>query len=362
MTYIEEFEGFGVIEGHDWRDMKKVAFKPKAFGPRDVDIQIEACGICGSDVLCGAGRWGPLNFSPLVPGHEIIGKVIRIGAECQKDLSIGDRVGIGAQVGSCLECNRCKSGNEAHCPDIVVSFNGVYPDGHASQGGFASHIRVHEHFIAHIPENIPSHIAAPLMCGGITAYTPLLRKGIKKGQNVAVVGIGGIGHMCVVFAKAFGANVYAISRSSDKRKDTLKLGADHFFSTSDDSDWEKAIFDKIDLTIICSNSFSGIDMQKLVKVMKIGGSIVSVAEPDVTEPFDVRPLLFSGVTYEHSIIGSMAEMVQMLALVSEKSLKFCVETLPICEKNLTQVMKRMEAGDVRFRFTMTDYSDAFMQN
>lgn len=352
------FQGIAVVEGQDWKSPKKVTFDPKPFYSHDIDIQVEACGVCGSDIHCAAGHWGPRN-NPLIVGHEIIGRIVRVGNESDSGLKVGDRVGVGAQALSCLECDRCKNNNEPYCPKIIGTYNYPYEDGSVSQGGYASHVRVHEHFAVPIPDNIPSHLAAPLLCGGITVFSPLLRNGCGPNKKVGIVGIGGIGHMGVIFAKAMGAEVYAISRRSSKKEDALKLGADHFIATLDEPDWDTKYVDTLDLMVVCASSLTEIDFDRMAKLMKVGSSIVSISAPDASETLTLKPLGLLGVSIGNSLIGSPHEIKQLLKLVSENNIRIWVETLPIGEKGVSEAFQRMEKGDVRYRFTFVDYDKEF---
>lgn len=357
-NYPEEFQGFGIVDKDDWLHPKKINFKPKEFTPNSVDIKIECCGVCGSDIHCAKSDWSELSHGQVV-GHEIIGTVAKIGPDCNTGLKIGDRVGVGAQVFSCLDCDRCKNDNEPYCPKFVTTYSQPYEDGYISQGGYANYIRVHEHFAVPIPEEIPSELAAPLMCGGITVFSPLLRNGCGPGKKVGIVGIGGIGHMGVIFAKALGAEVWAFSRKNNKKEDALKLGADHYVATMEDEDWDKKLFDTFDLVVVCASSLTDIKIDRFVKVMKIGSSIISITAPSREEKLVLNPLGLLGVKIGNSGIGSVKEIKTMLDLVAKKNLKIWVETIPISEKGVNEAFERMESGDVRYRFTLVDYDKEF---
>ncbi|CCD26467.1 NAD(P)-dependent alcohol dehydrogenase NDAI_0H02940 [Naumovozyma dairenensis CBS 421] len=354
----EMFKGIGVLDHKDWKNPQRVEFPPKPFHDRDVDIKIECCGVCGSDIHAASGHWGDIE-KPLIVGHEIIGTVVKLGSKCENGLKLGDRVGMGAQCYSCLKCDRCLNNNESYCQHFVTTYGMNYPDGYASKGGYAEFVRVHEHFVIPIPENIPSHLAAPLMCGGNTIFSPLTRNGCGPGKKVGIMGIGGIGHMGLIFANALGAEVYAISRTSKKREDAKKLGAHHFIATKEEPDWGTKYFDTFDLIVVCASSLSDIDFNVVPKTMKIGGKIVSICVPDENEVLALKPFGLLGVSISNSHLGSVAEIKQMLKLVSEKNLKIWVETVPISVENVHKVFQRMEKGDVRYRFTFTDYDKEF---
>lgn len=358
MSPIEKFHGIGIVDPNNWKHPKRVSFDPKPFGPYDLDIKIEACGVCGSDIHCAASHWGDVPKNQVV-GHEIIGRIVTLGPKSHTGLKVGDRVGVGAQVYSCLDCDRCKSDNEPYCPRFVTTYSQAYQDGYISQGGYASHVRVHEHFVIPIPEEIPSHLAAPLLCGGITVFSPLLRNGCGPGKKVGIVGIGGIGHMGLIFAKAMGAEVYAISRSSAKKADAIELGADHFIATKEEPDWGSKYYDSLDLVVVCASSLTDVDFDVMPKIMKVGGRIVSIAAPSVDERLTLKPLGLLGVSISNSGIGSPKEIKILLDLVAKKGLKIWVETLSIGEEGVHEAFERMDKGDVRYRFTLVDYDKEF---
>ncbi|GME83770.1 unnamed protein product [Ambrosiozyma monospora] len=200
----EQFHAIG-IQSYDKDPIPKAfTYTPQQQRAYDVDVEIEACGICGSDMHAIKGNWGQ-HYLPLAVGHEIVGKVIKVGSSVQR-FKLGDRVGVGAECDSCGSCHRCKNDKQNNCRKHVDTYLGVYPEtGVTSQGGYADYVRVNEKFVFKIPEKLESNFAAPLLCGGITGFKPLLTAGVKKGTRVGVVGIGGIGHMTILFAKAMGA-------------------------------------------------------------------------------------------------------------------------------------------------------------
>ncbi|CCH58456.1 hypothetical protein TBLA_0A06640 [Henningerozyma blattae CBS 6284] len=357
MSYPEKFQGIAVVEREDWLNPKKVSYDPKTFGEQDIDIEIMACGVCGSDTHTAASRWGPCPNSQVV-GHEIIGKVVKIGSKCEDGLKIGQRVGVGAQVFSCLECQRCKNNNEQYCTNFVTTYTGIYPNGYIAQGGYASHIRVHEHFVIPIPDEIPTELAAPLMCGGATVFTPLLRNGCGPNKKVGIIGIGGIGHMGILLAKAMGAEVYAFSRGENKRADAMDLGADHYYATGTEG-WDKDLFNTLDLAVICASSLTDINLDQYIKIMKIGGSIQSISVPDVTEKLTLRPFQLVGITIGNSLIGTPQDIKTMLDIVVKNNVKIWIEKVPVGEKGVHEAWSRLEKGDVRYRFVLTDFEKEF---
>ncbi len=233
-----------------WTDLQVREFKPKTFEPEDVELAITHCGVCGSDVHTLTQGWGKSKL-PLVVGHEIVGTVTRVGDKV-KDFKPGDRVGVGAQRDSCMSCRACKDGYENYCPnsmDTYVRFlfslkpvsrcfelticaqNAVYPDGVVAQGGYSTAIRAHQQFVFPIPDEIESRDAASMFCAGLTVYSPLKTYGCGPGKKVGIMGIGGLGHYAVLWAKAMGAEVYAFTHDKSKIEDIKKMGADHIIDT-----------------------------------------------------------------------------------------------------------------------------------
>lgn len=202
-----------------------------------IDIAIEVCGICSSDVHTITGGWGDIH-TPLVSGHEIGGIIKRVGKGV-KGFKVGDRAVVGAQVDSCGKCRPCTDNNENYCPKQVDTYNAPTRDNEKkyTQGGYSTAIRAPEQFVFHVPENLPLEDAAPMACGGLTVFSPLVRHGTKKGSKVGVAGLGGLGHFAVMFAKALGAEVVVFSHQEDKRADAMKMGADDFVNTGNDG-WQ----------------------------------------------------------------------------------------------------------------------------
>ncbi|KAI1801244.1 GroES-like protein [Daldinia bambusicola] len=362
MPYPDEFEGFMITELGKYKDFKRQTFKPKVFGDNDIDIKIECCGVCGSDVHTVTGGWGDAP-TPLCVGHEIVGKAVKVGSKV-KDVKVGDRVGVGAQIWSCLKCTQCKSDNENYCPSQVDTYGAPYPkeadpNETLSQGGFSSHIRAHEYFVFPIPDSIPSHLAAPMLCAGLTVYSPLVRAGIGPGKKVAIVGLGGLGHFAVMFANALGAEVTVISHSPNKKDDALKLGAKHFVS-SGEKDWAKPLAFAFDFAINAADVTDQFDLGAYVSILKVGGRFHQVGLPDA--PFEgVTAQIFAanGSSLGANHIGSRPECLAMLKLAAEKKLFPTVETIPVSEKGCAEAIERVNKNDVRYRFTLVDYDKAF---
>lgn len=364
MSAPEVFKGYTVNGPENWATPKLNEFKAKPFLAHDVLVQIECCGICGSDCHTAQGNWGPHKREDLVVGHEIIGKVLKVGDDV-KDISEGQRVGIGAHSSSCGECKLCKSDNEQYCKKQIQTYNSVdYKAGdYITQGGYASHAIANKSHVFPIPESIPSEFAAPLMCAGLTVFSPLFRNlnGDGKGKLVGIVGIGGLGHLGIQFAKALGAKVVAISRSSSKKQEALDFGADEFVATSEETEWYQNYPKDFDLILNCASSFTDLNIDSFLSVVKLGGNICNVGAPALTElmQFHSYQLCFENVSVSGSLVGSKKEAVAMLDLCAKNEIYPKIEKVALNEQNLSQALKRAEKSDVRYRFVLTDFDKAF---
>ncbi|ODQ80981.1 hypothetical protein BABINDRAFT_160405 [Babjeviella inositovora NRRL Y-12698] len=359
MVYPDTFQGYAIHDTQKWSEAKLIDFVPKTFESHDIDIEIQACGVCGSDVHQTAEGWGKNKVSPLVVGHEIIGKIVRVGAEVDTSkFKLGDRVGVGAQVWACLKCDVCKSGNETYCPQWVDTYNDIYPNGEFSHGGYASHIRVHEYFVFRIPASLDTNTTAPLLCAGITVYSPMKRFGVAKGKKVGVVGIGGLGHAAIMLGKAMGAEVYAFSRNDKKKEDALKLGADHYITTEKEG-WNEAYKYKLDVVICTADSVEGFDLNAYLSTLNINAVWVNVGLPD--DDYKVSPFSFikNGCLMGSTHLGSRHEMEEMLELAAAHNVKCWVEEVPISEEGVKQGLEKCMFNHVRYRTTLTNYDQAF---
>lgn len=360
--YPETFEAVGVHDYDDWLNPKKFEFKPQEFRDYDVDVEIMACGVCGSDIHAASGNWGR-PYAPVAVGHEIVGKIVKIGPNAKEGLKLGDRVGIGAQCDSDGTCIACERNLDSNCRSMVGTYFGTYPEsGVNTIGGNASHIRLNSKFAFKIPDSLETEFVAPLLCGGITGFSPLLQAKVGKGTKVGISGIGGIGHMTVLFAKALGAEVYAISRSNSKEKLAKELGADHFCAT-DDEDYVEKYADTIDVLINTSSSFKGSSFDKTLKMIRPRGKLIFITAPPADENLELPPmaLLMNNLSVQGSGIGPVDEIQYMLDFAAEHNIKPWVETVDISEENLGKTWKRAEEGDVKFRFTMVGYDKFFKQ-
>lgn len=363
ITVPDKFKGFAVNSGKEWDKPKLVEFDRKKILPTDVVLENICCGLCGTDVHTVRENWGPYGRKDLVVGHEIVGKVIAIGTEVT-DFKIGDRVGVGACSTSCNSCRRCTTDNEQYCSKSVSTYNDVdtFSDGYVTQGGYASHSIANQQFCFLIPDKLDSVVAAPLMCAGLTVYSPLVRN-INKLTNpvVGIIGIGGLGHLALQFANALGAKVYAFSRSSSKMKEAKQLGAHEFIATQENDSWSDDYEDTFDFILNCASSATGTVLEQYLKTLKVDGKYISVGLPPVGEKFEFHPFTFLGnaSAFSSSLLGSKKEANEMLELCAEKGIKPLVEEVPINEKSCGEALKRCNDGDVRYRFVFTEFDKAF---
>ncbi|KAK3074654.1 hypothetical protein LTR53_002732 [Teratosphaeriaceae sp. CCFEE 6253] len=333
-----------------WGEFPKV----KPFEETDVDIQITHCGICGSDLHTLSSGWGPTPY-PCCVGHEIVGKAVRVGSKVEKGIKVGDRVGVGAQNASCLkpDCEECAAGLENHCQNMVTTFADSFPDGSQSYGGYADYHRCHSHFVLKIPDAIPSEEAAPMLCGGVTLYSPLKNNGCGPGKKVGIVGVGGLGHFGVLWAKALGADkVVGISRSNAKKADVLALGADAYIATSEDKDWATTHARSLDL-IVCTVSSPHMPLMDYLQLLKTKGTFIQVGAPEDKLP-DMNAFAFiaKGVKFGGSAIGPPWQIEEMLNFAAEKGIHPWINKYPMSEAN--QAIKDFEAGKAKFRITLVN--------
>lgn len=326
--------------------------QPFEFGRRelradDVHVKIMYCGVCHSDIHQARDEWGG-SIYPMVPGHEIIGEVVAVGPDV-KNFKKGDRVGVGVMVDSCCSCKNCKRDMEQYCVEgMTGTYNTMERDGVTiSQGGYSSQIVVKERFVLHVSEKLDPAAAAPLLCAGITTYSPLKFANVKAGQKVGVIGLGGLGHMGVKFAASFGAEVTVISTSLSKKDDAQRLGAKHFLLSTDPAQMEKhkGYFDVILDTVSANHDYS-----PFLDLLDLEGKLLVVGLPE-EEPA-VSP--FSLITNRRSIIGSMIggtkETQEMLDYCAEHNIVSDVEVIPI--HYINDAYTRMIKQDVKYRFVI----------
>ena len=314
--------------------------------PLDVLIEIQYAGICHSDIHTARGEWGPVQY-PLVPGHEIAGIVTQVGSDVTK-FSVGDRVGVGCMVDSCGECHNCREGEEQYClKGNTGTYAAVDRYGQYTQGGYSTHIVVTEGFVVRIPDSIGLDVAAPLLCAGITTYSPLRHWGITPGKKVAVVGLGGLGHMAVKLAHAMGAEVTVLSQTLKKKEDGLRLGAGHYYATSDPETFARLAgsFDLIVNTVSAK-----VDVSAYLSLLAVDGTLVNVGAPPEPLSLNVFSLIGRRRSFAGSMIGGIRETQEMLDFCAEHHIAPEIELISAAQ--IDEAWERVLASDVRYRFVI----------
>ena len=274
-----------------------------------------------------------------------------------KSIKVGDRVGVGAQNNSCLrpDCEECAAGLENHCSRQVGTYNSKHYDGSKTYGGYANYHRAPSHFVFKIPDEIPSADAAPMLCGGVTVFAPLIHNDCGPGKKVGIVGVGGLGHFGILYGKALGADrVVAISRTAAKKADAMKMGADAYIATDEDKDWHKKNFGSLDL-IICTVSSEKMPLQRYLMLLRTHGNFIQVGAPEDRLPaFNAFALIAKGAKLGGSAIGSPKDIEKMLALTAEKKVKPWIQERPMRDAN--QATVDMDAGKARYRYCLVNDS------
>ncbi|XP_057978995.1 probable mannitol dehydrogenase [Malania oleifera] len=322
-------------------------FSRRATGEKDVTFKVLYCGICHSDLHSLRNDWGNAKY-PLLPGHEIVGIVTEVGNKVQK-VKTGDKVGVGCMVGSCHSCDNCKHDLENYCPKMILTYATTYYDGTATYGGYSNMMVADEHFVVRIPENMPLDGGAPLLCAGITVYSPLKYYGLDKpGMHVGVVGLGGLGHVAVKFAKAFGVKVTVISTTPNKKNEAMEhLGADSFL-VSRDQDQMTAAMSTMDGII---DTVSAVHpLMPLLGLLKSNGKLVMVGLPDRPLELPAFPLVMGRKQVAGSCIGGMKETQEMIDFAAKHNITTDIEVIPMDYVNIA--MERLAKGDVRYRFVI----------
>ena len=321
-------------------------FERRDVGPHDVQIEILFCGVCHTDLHQIRNDWAPGIF-PMVPGHEIVGRITQVGTEAKK-FKPGDRAGVGVMVDSCQHCDDCHHNQEQFCQvSPVQTYNSLGHDGAPTYGGFSNNIVVPENFVHRIADHLDLAAVAPLLCAGITTYSPLRKWQVGPGHRLAVVGLGGLGHMAVKFGVAFGAEVTVLSTSEAKRDAALALGAHHFVVTTDAGQVAaaKGSFDFI-LDTVSANH----DLSLYLSLLRTNGTHICVGIP--TEPYQLPAfsLLAGNKVVAGSGAGGLAETQEMLDYCAEHNLVSDIELIDI--QAIHPAFDRMEKGDVRYRFVI----------
>ena len=322
------------------------AIDRRAPGPRDVQIDIAYCGVCHSDLHQARGDWGGEIF-PMVPGHEIVGHVSAVGGEVSR-YKVGDAVGVGCFVDSCRTCAQCRAGEEQFCSEgMTLTYNGrERGTGAPTYGGYSTRVVVDQDYVLRIPDGMPLDAAAPLLCAGITTYSPLRHFGAKPGDRVAVVGLGGLGHMAVKLAAAMGCEVTVLSTHESKRKDATALGAHDFAATGDGSVFQSHAerFDLIIDTVSAQHDYNA-----YLGLLKVDGTMVLLGIPGPS-PLSAFPLVWRRRKLAGSLIGGIAETQEMLDFCAQHGIASDIELIDI--DAIDTAYERMLKGDVRYRFVI----------
>ncbi|WP_349958618.1 NAD(P)-dependent alcohol dehydrogenase [Rhizobium sp. ZPR3] len=312
----------------------------------DVAISVKYCGVCHSDIHQARNEWGFSKY-PMVPGHEVAGIVTAVGSKVTK-FKVGDRVGVGCFVDSCTTCATRDPDYEHYMPGLVQTYNDVEADGKTPTfGGYSDSIVVKEGYVLSFPDNIPLDAGAPLLCAGITLYSPLRHWKAGSGKKVAIVGMGGLGHMGVKLAHAMGAEVTVLSQSLSKKEDGLKLGADHYYATSDAETFTK-LAGSFDL--ILNTVGTAIDWNAYLNLLKYDGSMVLLGVPEHAVPVHAFSLIPGRRSLSGSMIGSIKETQEMLDFCGEHNIVSEIEKISI--QQINEAYERVLKSDVRYRFVI----------
>ncbi|XP_044489110.1 8-hydroxygeraniol dehydrogenase-like [Mangifera indica] len=322
-------------------------FSRRETGDEDVRFKVLYCGICHSDLHSIKNEWGNSTY-PLLPGHEIVGVVTEVGSKVKK-VKVGDKVGVGCMVGACHSCESCVNNLENYCSKMLFTYNSIYTDGTIIYGGYSDHMVANQRYIVVFPDGMPLDAGAPLLCAGITVYSPLKYFGLAEpGKHIGVVGLGGLGHVAVKFAKAFGAKVTVISTSPSKMKEALEhLGADSFLVSRDPEKMQAATgtLDGIIDTVSAVHP-----IMPLLSLLNSNGKLIMLGAPEKPLELPVFSLLMGRKTVAGSIIGGMKETQEMIDFAAKHNITADIEVIPMDYVN--KAMERLAKADVRYRFVI----------
>ncbi|MEV0947986.1 NAD(P)-dependent alcohol dehydrogenase [Rhodococcus sp. NPDC049939] len=325
---------------------EKTTIERRELGPLDVLIEIKFVGICHSDIHTAHDEWAGTHY-PFVPGHEITGVVVAVGPDVTRH-QVGDRVGVGVFVDSCGECDACRGGEEPFCLNgATTTYNSKGRDGEWTQGGYSTHIVVTEHFVLSMPDGLELDTAAPLLCAGVTLYSPLAHWGAGPGKKVAIAGMGGIGHIGVKIAHAMGAEVTVLSKSLAKKDDGLKFGADHYYATSDPATFTQL---RGEFDLIANTVSAKLDFDAYMSMLAIGGTLVELGLPEEPIEVDAFSLVRNRRILAGSLVGGVAQTQEMLNFCAEQGIAAEIEVISANE--IDEAYRRVIAGDVRYRFVI----------
>ncbi|RJE90433.1 NAD(P)-dependent alcohol dehydrogenase [Paenibacillus sp. 1011MAR3C5] len=325
---------------------EKTTIERRPLRSHDVLIDIKFSGICHSDIHSAHGDWAGGIF-PMVPGHEITGIVTEVGEKVM-NFAVGDRVGVGCYVDSCGVCEYCLRGEEQYCTKgHVATYNSLDYDGNPTYGGYSQMIVVTERFVVHIPDGLELDAASPLLCAGITTYSPLKRWNAGPGKRVAILGMGGLGHVAIQFAHEMGAEVTVLSRAKDKEKEALSFGANEYYSTLDPETFE-TLAGRFDL--ILNTVSATIDVDSYLSLLRVDGTLVNVGAPAEPSQYQVFSLIMSRRSIAGSLVGGLSETQEMLHFAAQHGIAPQIEV--IHADQVDDAYERILRSDVRYRFVI----------
>ncbi|WP_145949147.1 NAD(P)-dependent alcohol dehydrogenase [Paenibacillus sp. Y412MC10] len=328
------------------KPFEKTTIERRELRPDDVLIDIHYSGICHSDIHSAYDEWGG-GIYPMVPGHEIAGIVAAVGSEVTQFV-VGDRVGVGCFVDSCGACEYCLMGEEQYCTKgVVQTYNSLDYDGNPTYGGYSQKIVVTERFVVRIPEGLELSEASPLLCAGITTYSPLKHWNAGPGKKVAILGMGGLGHLAIQYAHALGAEVTVLSRSMGKKDEAQSFGADDYFSTSD-PDTFKMLAGRFDL--ILNTVSANLDVDAYLSLLRVDGTLVNVGAPGKPDQYNVFSLIMGRRSIAGSLVGGIRETQEMLEFSAEHGIAPKIEV--IRADQVDEAYERVLRSDVRYRFVI----------
>ncbi|XP_048627728.1 cinnamyl alcohol dehydrogenase 7 [Brassica napus] len=347
MGEVLKKEAYGLAVKDESGVISPFRFSRRETGENDVRFKVLFCGICHTDLSMAINEWGFTSY-PLVPGHEIVGVVTEVGAKVTK-FNAGDKVGVGYMVSSCGSCETCTDDQENYCPKMILTSGGKYYDDTITYGGYSDHMVCEEDYIIRIPENLPLDATAPLLCAGTTVYSPMKYHGLDKpGMHIGVVGLGGLGHVAVKFAKAMGIKVTVISTSDRKRDEALtRLGADLFLVSRDPEQMKDAMgtMDGIIDTVSATHP-----VLPILNLLKYKGKLIMVGAPDKPLELPVLPLIFGKKMVVGSMVGGIKETQEMMDLAGKHNITADIEL--ISADYVNTAMERLQKADVRYRFVI----------
>ena len=327
--------------------LEKYEFERRQLRPRDVALDIAFAGICHSDIHQAREEWGPALF-PMVPGHEIVGKVTQVGSQVSK-FKVGDTIGVGVFIDSCRKCASCNAGLEQYCVEgMTGTYNNYERDGKTiAFGGYSNRFVIDEDYAVHVPNNLDQAGVAPLMCAGITLYSPLKNWKAGPGKKVGVMGLGGLGHMGVKFAHALGAETTVFSHSPEKKADALRMGADHFILTKEVKELDKY---KQTYDLILNTVSADLDLEPYLQLLKLDGTLVVIGLPGKPYAINAGTLLGQRRSLAGSMIGGIAELQEMLNFCGKHNILSEVEVIK--SDYINTAYDRTVASDVKYRFVI----------